>query len=430
MPSRAVVHGLTCRSATGESRLGWSALAADGSVAWRPVVHRVSAPSAILEEASAGLPAGAARQEAIAARLERLGVDLVWGEPDVVPDATSLGQIAYARGVSSVDLLRSDASLVRDLQIGSWFDSPWLPRLIRRLRPFASLPDRATKRNGRRFRLDAEFWSGVRSRATGREWARLTTSSYVVLLYHRIATDVSPDEERLHVPPGAFDRQSRMLRLLRFRPLRPDELTRFHEDPTATLPRRRYVVTADDGFLDAVDAFRRHTALDPLVFVITQLVAARRVPWSPAPLASWAQLRAASREGVAVGAHTRSHPSLPDATDAQLWDELTGSIRDLRQLDGAVPIVAYPHGRHDASVREAAAGAGFRAGFSTAPGRNAAGTDPYSLRRISVKAWDSRVSFLWKVVTGQPLPPAWERIRFRGYWRRLRRGSRPARTSS
>jgi peptidoglycan/xylan/chitin deacetylase (PgdA/CDA1 family) len=383
----------------------------------------------MLVEASAGLPAGVARPEAIAARLERLGVDLVWREPDVVHDAAALSEVAYARGVSSVDLLRGDASLVRELQIGAWFDSPWLPRLIRRFGPLALLPARAATRKVARLSLDAAFWSGVRSRATAREWARLTASSYVALLYHRIAPVVPPDEERLYVTPGAFDRQVRMLRLLRFRPLSPDELTRFHEDPTATLPRRRYVVTADDGFLDAVDAFRRHPAIDPLAFVITQLVAAGRVPWSSAPLASWSQLRAANRDGVAIGAHTRSHLSLPDATDAQLWDELRGSSEDLRQLDAAMPIVAYPHGRHDASVREAAARAGFKAGFSTAPGRNAAGTDPYSLGRISVKAWDSRVSFLWKVLTGQPLPPAWERIRFRRYSKQFRGGSRDARSS-
>jgi peptidoglycan/xylan/chitin deacetylase (PgdA/CDA1 family) len=122
---------------------------------------------------------------------------------------------------------------------------------------------------------------------------------------------------------------------------------------------------------------------------------------------------------VAIGSHTRRHFPVPGATAERLRDELAGSLADLRErLQQALPILAYPHGRNDTAARAAADAAGYRAAYTTAPGRNSPGTDPYRLRRISVKAWDSHLSFLWKVLTGQPLPPWWERRRLRAHRRR------------
>lgn len=416
MADEASLHGVTC-AAQPLGALGYLALAEDGSVRRVPIPYRVSAPKALLDEAGRGLPGGPAHAEAIAVRLGSLGVRLSWADPDVVPDARMLWRIARERGVSSVDLMRADPSLTCGLQIGAWFAGPWLPRLVRRVSGLDPIL--------RRFRgkplesgLDRAFWRGVRSETTDAEWTRLTRSSYVALLYHRMALDASPGEERLHVAPAAFDRQLRLLHRLRFRSLSPDELLRFHEDPAATLLGRIYVVTADDGFLDAAEALRRHSAHRPQLFVTTRLVGGR-AEWSSAPLAEWDDLRAASRSGVAMGSHTRRHASLPGLAAERLADELAGSLADLREmLDEALPILAYPHGRHDEAVSKAAAAAGYRAAYTTAPGRNSAGADRYALRRISVKAWDGRLSFLWKVLTAQPLPAWWEARRLRVYARR------------
>jgi hypothetical protein len=62
-------------------------------------------------------------------------------------------------------------------------------------------------------------------------------------------------------------------------------------------------------------------------------------------------------------------------------------------------------------VRTAAAEAGFRVAFATSKGRNGQGTDPYSIRRVSVHAADGVLAVLWKVVTGEGLPRLWLRVR-------------------
>ena len=431
MSESAVLHAVTCRTASLPiGVLGRPSLTEDGSTSWLPVAHRVSATRDVLEEAGRGLPECAAHPEALAVRLVRLGVRLSWGKPDVVPSPGALAEIARSRGSASLQLIRRDPSLMVDLQIGAWFDAPWLPRLVRRV-PLARMALRRLRGNPLAYSLDSVYWQGVRATATTAEWKRLTRSSYAVLLYHRIVAEAPAGEERLWVTPRAFDRQLRLLRALGFRPLAPEELFRLHEQTATVLPRRRYVLTADDGFLDAAHALRRHSRQRPQLFVATGLVDRGRVEWSSDALASWSELRAAEDDGVAIGSHTRRHHSLPDSSPERLVDELGGSLADLRErLRVALPIIAYPQGRHDEPTRATAAAAGYRAAFTTAPGRNSPGTDPYRLRRISVKAWDTRLSFLWKVLTGQPLPLWWERQRLRAYRRRQPHGSGADNTSS
>ena len=83
-------------------------------------------------------------------------------------------------------------------------------------------------------------------------------------------------------------------------------------------------------------------------------------------------------------------------------------------------LLAYPHGLHDERVRAAATAAGYRAAFTTEPGKNGAGIDPYCLRRLGLKDWDGSTALLWKLVTGELLPWAWERRRRRWPMRRGR----------
>jgi peptidoglycan/xylan/chitin deacetylase (PgdA/CDA1 family) len=311
---------------------------------------------------------------------------------------------AEQRGRLSVEALRADPSRLAGTEVGSWFDSGWKRRLLRR----------ALVRVPRRLRpLDVAFWAGVRTAATAGEWRCFTRSSYVALYYHRLAGEGKMGQERLDVPPEHFTRQIRLLRLLRFRPLASAELEEFHAGKRTELPSRSYVITVDDGFRDCVEPLLRHAEVRPQLFVPTQEVGGRSWWAGDEPLASWEELERLAAAGVAIGSHTRRHALLPELDAAALADELEGSRHDLEERLPSVALLAYPHGRSDAASRSAAGAAGYRAAFTTEPGRNGAGTDPYRLRRIGVKSWDSRLSFLWKVVTGELLPPRWEAWRIR-----------------
>ena len=381
----------------------------------RPIM-RVSGPEALLKQAAKGLAAGAAQAEAVAVRLRRAGVEIAWSEPDELPDAPSFVRMCHARGASSVAVVRADPSLVTELQLGSFFHAFWRRRVIRRLacrlgslgvlaRSPAALLTLAA---------DAAFWLGVRSVATPREWERLARSSYVVFYYHGVHESADPEKAHLYIRPHRLERQLALLRLLRFRPLTPEQLLAFHAEPKSTLPPRSYVIGADDGFRSVVEAFGGHGRVHPHVFVNTAAVGAAASWAYDEPLADWDELKALRSAGGVVASHGRGHPALPELDAAELADELEGALADLSaHLEDVPPLLAYPYGRHDERVRAAAIAAGYRAVFTTEPGRNGAGIDPYCLRRLGVLDWDGAAAFLWKATTGELLPWPWERRRRR-----------------
>ena len=406
------LHAMTCPPG---SRLARSLQQAARAEALRPLIGpfrepiaRLSGPPALLDEAGRGLPEGPAKPEAVAVRLRRRGAELSWGEPHALPDSSSYLEACRARGISSVEVVRADPSLLTELQLGAYFNVYWPSRLLRRV--FSSALTRVVRSLPFAVVADAAFWAGARATATGDEWARLTESSYVVLTFHRLAGDRIPGQERLDVDPAMFRRDLRWLCRLGFRPLSGDELAEFHTNPLATLPRRGFVLTADDGFRDAVVAINSHLSAKPQLFVNTAFTGSV-APWADnRPLASWDELRALAGAGAAIGSHARTHGRLPDSSQELLDEELAGSLRELRtQVPSAIPVLAYPHGSHDERVRAATIRAGYRAAFTTETGRNGAGTDPYCLRRVSVKDWDGPLSLLWKTVTGELVPPVWDR---------------------
>jgi peptidoglycan/xylan/chitin deacetylase (PgdA/CDA1 family) len=349
-------------------------------------------------------------------RLRRAGTELSWGSPDVLPHAAAFLRFCRARGISSVGLARADPSLLMEMQLGAFFHAYWRRRVLRHAlcrpgltRTFTRLPSAAVGLAG-----DLSFWAGVRSVASSQEWDRFTRSSYVAFYYHRIGTNGWPGQEHLDLELRRFERQLRLLELLRFRSLSPDDLVAFHADASATLPRRSFVLTADDALRDSVSALRRHAHLHPQVFVNTSAVGDSPRWAFGKVVADWDELKEFQAAGGVVASHCRNHPRLATLDPDGLRDEVAGSLEDLREhLPNVSPLLAYPHGHHDARVRSTVAAAGYQAAFTTEPGRNGAGTDRYCLRRVAIKNWDGYPAFLWKAVTGELLPRRWEQLRIR-----------------
>lgn len=381
----------------------------------RPV-KRVTGPDALLRDAAKGLPETAATAEAVAIRLRQAGVDLTWGEPDLVASWASYVGFAHARGAASVELVRVDPSLLTELQLGTFFHAYWRSRLARHLALRFGIHRLARRAPALAPALvaDLAFWAGVRSAATPDEWERFARSSYVVFYCHRIGSGGWPGQENMDLDLRRFERRLRLLRALGFRPLAPAELLAFHRDPHATLPPRRFVLTADDALRDTVAVLTTRGDLCPVVFVNTAAVGGR--PWWAfgQSVADWEELGAFEQAGGALGSHCRNHPGLPSLDPSSLQDELAGSLEDLRQrFPDSLPLLAYPHGLHDEQVVSVAEKTGYAAAFTTKPGRNGAGIDLRCLRRLELKNWDGPAATLWKAATGEQLPWWWDRVRRR-----------------
>src|SRR5205823_12615687 len=146
-------------------------------------VARVDGPPELLAGASRGLPDGAARAEAMAARLEHDGVAIAERERRV-----AVGELlahCRARGGSSVELVRAAPGIETRLEIGTWFDAGPRRRLLRRVlarMPRLALPGAA--RLGARaasVAAEAAFLHGARGMADASGCLRLILTSIVVL---------------------------------------------------------------------------------------------------------------------------------------------------------------------------------------------------------------------------------------------------------
>jgi peptidoglycan/xylan/chitin deacetylase (PgdA/CDA1 family) len=351
--------------------------------------------------------------EAGAARLMREGGSPGWEEPVVVEDLDELLRLCRERGRSSIEIWRTDPSLLSSLRLGGWCDAPWRTRLLRRsplagsvLRLFALLSSRLLTAVA-----DLAFWAGAREEAGADEWRRLT-SSYSVLVYHRLAGELKPGQERIDLAPRRFFRHLRALRMAGFRALPLEDVLAFHLGGLNGLPRRRFVLTVDDAIADSVAPLKHAARHSPQLFVPTAEVG-RRAHWIDGEeVAGWEDVRGLAAAGVAIGSHTRHHLRLTELDAPALEEELAGSLSELREkVPEAAEVLAYPNGDHDGRVCAAARAAGYVAAYTTEKGRNGAGTDPFRLRRVSVHAADGALAVLWKTITSEALPGFWLRLR-------------------
>lgn len=113
--------------------------------------------------------------------------------------------------------------------------------------------------------------------------------------------------------------------------------------------------------------------------------------------ASTEQLNAAlQHDGITFAAHTWSHPNLTALPDAELAEELQRTRTWLHCFgERSLPMVSYPYGLADRRVQQAAADAGYTAGFMIEGGWTvAAPTDIFAVPRLNVPAGVSTNGFI------------------------------------
>ena len=110
---------------------------------------------------------------------------------------------------------------------------------------------------------------------------------------------------------------------------------------------------------------------------------------------TWEELRGLVAEGLAVGAHTRTHPPLPSLAQDELEHELRGAHADLQRELGQAPVMfAYTFGLADQRVVPILRELGYAGAFISLYGRNRVSErDPFLLYRQSVDLHHSMPRF-------------------------------------
>ena len=104
---------------------------------------------------------------------------------------------------------------------------------------------------------------------------------------------------------------------------------------------------------------------------------------------TWDELREMSGAGMTIGAHTISHPNLPNTEIDEATAEIAGS-REVIASNLRTPVThfSYPNGRGSAhlteDVRMIVRRVGFRSAVTSVPGCVRTGADPWALRRVGV----------------------------------------------
>jgi GT2 family glycosyltransferase/peptidoglycan/xylan/chitin deacetylase (PgdA/CDA1 family) len=197
------------------------------------------------------------------------------------------------------------------------------------------------------------------------------------------------------------------------------------------LPPRSVLLTFDDGYADLLEnaaPLLEERSIPALVLVVGEQLGGWN-EWDAArgaaklPLLSPGQLRELTTRGWDVGLHSATHAHLVHLDDEALGHELAQPLRALDEHGlPVVPVLAYPHGEHDARVRAAVRAAGYAAAFALEgrrPSTSARGR--FALPRVEVRR-DTTPEALVAAVLDPPRAPVREVEReLRGVARRLLR---------
>jgi peptidoglycan/xylan/chitin deacetylase (PgdA/CDA1 family) len=104
---------------------------------------------------------------------------------------------------------------------------------------------------------------------------------------------------------------------------------------------------------------------------------------------TWDQVREMHRGGMSLGAHTITHPNLPNATPDEARREIFGSRDELAaELGTAIRHFSYPNGRGSAHLTDAVKSlvreAGFASSTTSVTGGVLPGDDTLALKRVGI----------------------------------------------
>jgi peptidoglycan/xylan/chitin deacetylase (PgdA/CDA1 family) len=239
----------------------------------------------------------------------------------------------------------------------------------------------------------------------------------LVLNYHAASADWP---SRLSVAPADIERQVSWLLKRGYRPLTFIDLVRAGDQGKV------FAVTFDDAYRSTIEgAFPvlSRLGVPATVYVPTDYAGSERPmswpgieQWDDGPYAAelipmnWEEIGTLAEAGWEIGAHTLSHPHLPEISDEDLARELTESRRVCEERSGSpCSTLAYPFGEYDARVIEATRKAGYEAACTLPEVLNE--PSAFEWPRVGVYPADSSTWRYWAKVS-----PGVRRLRHTPLW--------------
>ena len=223
-----------------------------------------------------------------------------------------------------------------------------------------------------------------------------------VLMYHK----VSPGKkEKYRISPERFTNQMEYLSKKGYQTISPDELLGVVRKRRILL-EKSVLITFDDGYKDnftyAYPILKEYN-FKATIFLVTQYMG-KKSEWSKREeeTLSWEEIEEMKEEGFSFGSHTHTHPNLLELSRDKVLSEIRDSKRILEErLGGPTKFIAYPYGKVNSQIRDMVKEAGYLGAFSTLPGKNAKNEDPFLLRRILIRGYDTKPHFILNLKLGK-----------------------------
>lgn len=218
-----------------------------------------------------------------------------------------------------------------------------------------------------------------------------------ILLYHQITDDPDPDDPfRLAVTPARFERQMTDLAQRGYRCVSLAEA--FAKRRSGERALKTVAITFDDGYADNYEAafpVLRRLGFTATIFVVSGFIG--RTPRWPHntrhAFLTWDQLRDMAENGIAFGAHTVTHPNLPEIDREAAAEEIAQSRRVLAEgLNRPIRFFAYPGGHQTPDLQQLVQDAGF----DGACGVDIGPDTPFNTWRVQINSDDSLALFRLK----------------------------------
>lgn len=212
----------------------------------------------------------------------------------------------------------------------------------------------------------------------------------LILLYHRILSrgnDLSKysSEDRVYlVEEEEFARQLEYLYSEKWSTISVSQLLESLKGKTV-LPEKNLIISFDDGSqTDYTIALAQLRKFDfkATFFLTTDFI-------DKSGYLNRSQILQMGQEGMEIGSHGKTHKFLSTLDESELNLELIESKKLLEEITGKeIDLLSLPGGYHSSKVKKIAGELGYKGICTSKFGANENNTDPFELRRVSLRSGD------------------------------------------
>lgn len=222
----------------------------------------------------------------------------------------------------------------------------------------------------------------------------------VILMYHSIEPHGQKPPTEWAVAAKNFRKQIQLLKEEGWNTARVCDLLQ-----AELLPPRTVVITFDDGYANNFESgfeVLGEYEMRATWFIVTRDIGKHARWLNPnqlvSPMLNAKQLREMAHAGMEIGSHTQRHSRLSELDLGTIWDEVSGSKKEMEDILG-LPVIsfAYPYGEFNENCVAAVKKAGYRIACTARTGWFGSDPDLLRVRRVAVFSHDDLSTFARKL---------------------------------